>query len=371
MKLKVVIVLFIVSIFFAFGANAQVNVAEVRLAACQYLGYDANVNEDGLDKLVQECITKFDKKFDKQIDFEDMDMLYGVEGEDAIIEYLYYMYNMQGATPPDKQELAMRRFLGGSLKEINNKVSKPELIDACLEVFSRGSGVTEFDIPFLVDDGFLMDIVYLIKNNYNNVKKQGKLLAKLQYLIEKTSEHIMTLEQRIKLDDIEMEYSMLDFEYMDNIVNEKIQPNDVRVYLLTKYFNGTSYYVNKTTDALIEEALVTVLVKEKAISGVDIELLIGKGNLYYYLAQQAEALSNSDPKKTERMAQVFLLSSYIYECQSFYASNTIYKNKLNQFNAFFAKYSMEDWMEQKNLPEKYLEELRNRRLKSDPMKIAK
>jgi hypothetical protein len=361
--MKKLILILLMSSLLSFSASAQIKIAEVRLTACKYLGYDPNFNEDDVDKLIQECIKKFDKKVDQPIDFNDIDMLYGLDDGDGVIDYLYYMYNMQGTViPPTTLELSMRRFLGESLKDINKKISETELMNTCFELLGRESGITAFDIPFLVDDGFLRKVMSSIEKS-RDMEEKGKLLAKLGYLIEKTSQHVMLLGQRIKLDEIEAKYNLLDFDHTNDLVNKKITANDIRVYLLTKYFNSTNYYLNQSTDALIEEALVKILLKEKALSDVDIELLIGKGGLYYYLAQQAEALPDTDPKKTQRMAQVFLLASYIYECHSFYSASDLYKGKLFQFNMFYARYGLNDWMNSTKLPDRYMQELKERRLK--------
>ncbi|MEI6079998.1 MAG: hypothetical protein WCQ53_05135 [bacterium] len=329
------------------------NFSEVKATACRYLGYDPLTNKEGLSALIEKVDNKFLEKSDGPIDKEDLNMLYGDNDGEGVLDYFMYINKMKKAQRPTLFEIAARRFLGNKLKDIYKKTTIKELINGCLYMFGSETGVLPGYIPMIVDDGFLKEAIKLIKET-TDLEEREKLSLRVKEVIEMTAALNMSTDRKRKLNSLEIEYN----RFIEDLADAEISEAEVRNYLLDTYFNGKDDYKSKTTDELMDEAVSIAIAKETSLGNVDVEMLIGKGSTYYYLAQKAESLSEDDAMKTERMAQVFLLGSYLEDNGKlrFYVAD-IYQRRWDTFNLFFANHS---WpFDEKALPERYLQQIKN------------
>lgn len=364
---RVIFILLIAGAFFGLGirtAHTQdLDYFAVRVSACEYLKKNPLIADEPLIILVKESLDKFYKKYGQRIDPSDIDMLFGKEGQAGIIDYIYKTNNIKSKNKINLFEVAALRLIRFDLLSLKSRPNKEKLIELCFYTLETDTDIIPPDVPFFIYDGFFREIMQLIRETADSNKKT-ELLLKLEYLIEKTKDFkTLTVNDLAKLNSLELEYRDLGFMYMEELSEANIRSEEIREYIINHYLEDKLTASKKSTDEIIEEILLSLVQKGKDLSPNDIELLIGKGRLYFYLVQRAENTPEEDKNKRERMAQIILLDEYIRICGVSYEENHLYNHRFSYFNTYHGLKESNDWLEQRSLPERYKRQLQNTRIK--------
>lgn len=335
----------------------------VRVSACEYLKKNPLMADEPLITLVKESLDKFYKKYGNRIDPSDIEMLFGKEGQPGIIDYIYKENNIDSKHKINLFEVAALRFLIFDFLDLKVMPNKEKLIELCFGMLENNTEVIPPDLPFFIYDGFFREIMQLIRETPDH-DKRVILLLKLEDLIEKTKDfETLTANDVAKINNLEIEHKDLSFRYMDELSEANISSEEIIKYIINDYLDKESTGSEKNTDEIIETTILTLIQKGKYLSPNDIELLIGRGRLYFYLVQRAEETPEEDKTKRERMAQIIFLDEYIRICGVSYEKDHLYNNRFSYFNTYHGLKESNDWLEQRSLPERYKRHLQNTRIK--------
>jgi hypothetical protein len=365
-KISLVSLLFMTASSFAQGTGntakwTQSDYQKIANILSVYLGSDyIPKNAFDLSMMTEGAVKKFDNKIGQKIDQEDIDMLYGPDGNLGMVDYIRMLSS--STTPrPDALEISIRRILSYSLSDLASKISPGELMTKYLEVVS--SQIEKEDIPVIIDDGLLEYIIDGVIRTKDRAIK-ATLLLDISGLIYKldgaklsaSQKEILTLAKSLFLEQVKSFNVQKASDHLDyGAIRES----------LCDYLNIPLSYTS-TVKELASKAISKLLMKEASIlTDEELELFIGKGNLYYYLVNDAEGTPWASKDKYENIAKVSLLYDLI-NTRLTLDKEFPYENieTLNaEFSLFNRFYSPETYW--KNLPEFYAQELEYKTLANE------
>ena len=371
-------------VLFSSSLKAQpVDYESIRRIVLKYTGMSYSESKDyPLTALVEEAIKIFDN-CPTPVSLNDVHVLYGVGDGNGILDYIIRAKGLQLERNMSIINLSMRRFLGISVWNIDKKISKPELIDGCLKNISFNK-IPESDIYFVLGDNFLDELLSFTEFIKDNMQ-QSTMLTKAKYLIDymHESEEYLNQDDLNKLQKSETRYKELKKINKQRKIKglEKVYTaEEINKTISNAYEDKPWFKKGLGTAEMINLIIVDILLDE-TVDSTEMDLLIGSGGLYYYIAQTVESVEGLNPVKRELMAIVYLLADLINNSRdSFISLDVSYRDNWHIFNNNFGKENL--WKQgfvinERTLPERYIQVLQSTKpeinnallIRNKPLKI--
>ncbi len=251
----------------------------------------------------------------------------------------------------------MRRYLGYSIWQIYIPMDKDVLINACLIKFNSEPKANT-NVPFLLTDNFILDLIKTMK-----VKKEFNLIYHIDYMIgyieeaSNSGKYFLSDGEKKKLSKLKSEYHKVK-NIRDNITAiemEKIPSSSQLLTYLTNMYEQKKGFSKSFTLGKAIDYTITDLLSKDVLEYQEVDLLIGSGGFYYYLANKTELLRQNN-RKLKYMAAIYLLSDMLGESPStiLELDQTFY-DKWVLFNQTFGRnWDINSWLDTRSLPERYI-----------------
>ncbi len=371
---KVLLIKIVLSVFCLFlystSTSAQnLDYESIRSVVEKYTGIKENEADNyPITYLVAEAIKIFDDSL-LPISKNDIDMLYGTNGGNGVLDYILKTKGLTQETL--KYELsyiniAMRRFLGISVWNIDKVVPKKELITACLKHLNYQK-IPEADVYFILGDHFLIEFLSYIET-VPDYKEQTVMLEQANFLIQymhSSKDYINQQNYWDELTKAESQYKKIKRTSSEKLLNDvnRVYTREEMIDAIGKvYGNRTWFNKSISLSATINLVIAEILYEDRQIDPTEMDLLIGSGGLYYYIVQVTESIEENSTIKRNLMGIVFLLADLINSSkESFSTMQDGYCQKWHMFNNSFGKdkLPLNDVGRNKTLPERYINIINN------------